>query len=134
MIRNVPRGFFRPCVAFGAATLLGIAPRFGAGAARKRQYRGKRLCLPLVVFSPQGGTKRNKVLSVPLGGEGHPLVPGSHSLRRIHPYSRSGKFSCSLNEMRSNMALQIGAVAPDFEAETTEGRIKFHEWIGSNWA
>ena len=32
------------------------------------------------------------------------------------------------------MALQIGAVAPDFEAETTEGRIKFHDWIGNSWA
>jgi alkyl hydroperoxide reductase subunit AhpC len=32
------------------------------------------------------------------------------------------------------MALQIGAVAPDFEAETTEGKIKFHDWIGSGWA
>src|SRR3954453_17856210 len=35
--------------------------------------------------------------------------------------------------MRSTMALQIGATAPDFEAETTEGKIKFHDWIGSNW-
>ena len=32
------------------------------------------------------------------------------------------------------MALQIGAVAPDFEAETTEGKIKFHDWIGDHWA
>jgi len=32
------------------------------------------------------------------------------------------------------MALQLGAVAPDFEAETTEGKIKFHDWIGNNWA
>src|SRR3979409_2292309 len=32
------------------------------------------------------------------------------------------------------MALQIGAVAPDFEAETTDGKIKFHDWIGNNWA
>jgi hypothetical protein len=31
------------------------------------------------------------------------------------------------------MALQIGATAPDFEAETTEGKIKFHDWIGSAW-
>lgn len=32
------------------------------------------------------------------------------------------------------MALQIGAVAPDFQAEATEGRLKFHDWIGSSWA
>src|SRR6201990_2766349 len=32
------------------------------------------------------------------------------------------------------MALQIGAVAPDFEADTTEGKIKFHDWIGDKWA
>jgi alkyl hydroperoxide reductase subunit AhpC len=32
------------------------------------------------------------------------------------------------------MSLQIGAVAPDFETETTEGRIRFHEWIGDSWA
>ena len=32
------------------------------------------------------------------------------------------------------MALSLGDVAPDFEAETTEGRIRFHEWIGDSWA
>ena len=32
------------------------------------------------------------------------------------------------------MTLQIGSVAPDFEAETTEGRIRFHDWIGDHWA
>jgi alkyl hydroperoxide reductase subunit AhpC len=31
------------------------------------------------------------------------------------------------------MALQIGDSAPDFEAETTEGRIRFHEWLGNSW-
>jgi len=32
------------------------------------------------------------------------------------------------------MAIQLGTVAPDFEADTTMGHIKFHEWIGDKWA
>ena len=32
------------------------------------------------------------------------------------------------------MALQLGETAPDFEAETTEGKISFHDWIGDSWA
>ncbi len=31
------------------------------------------------------------------------------------------------------MALQIGDTAPDFEAETTEGRVRFHDWLGDSW-
>jgi len=32
------------------------------------------------------------------------------------------------------MPLRLGATAPDFTAETTEGPIKFHDWIGEKWA
>ena len=31
------------------------------------------------------------------------------------------------------MALQLGQIAPDFEADTTQGRIRFHDWIGDSW-
>jgi alkyl hydroperoxide reductase subunit AhpC len=33
-----------------------------------------------------------------------------------------------------HMGLSLGDTAPDFEAETTEGRIRFHDWIGDSWA
>ena len=31
------------------------------------------------------------------------------------------------------MTLQIGAEAPDFEADTTQGRLRFHDWMGDAW-
>src|SRR5512146_2116576 len=31
------------------------------------------------------------------------------------------------------MTLAIGDTAPDFEAETTQGKIRFHDWIGNSW-
>lgn len=31
------------------------------------------------------------------------------------------------------MRIQLGQIAPDFEQVSTQGRIKFHEWLGSSW-
>ena len=39
-----------------------------------------------------------------------------------------------INQEDSDMALQLGDTAPDFEAQTTEGPIRFHDWIGDSWA
>ena len=29
--------------------------------------------------------------------------------------------------------MRIGDIAPDFEADTTQGKIKFHDWLGNSW-
>src|SRR5215475_3793333 len=48
--------------------------------------------------------------------------------------------SCEYSSIRVDVVekgggiLRIGDTAPDFEAETTQGRIRFHEWIGDSWA
>src|SRR3954454_9091978 len=31
------------------------------------------------------------------------------------------------------MTIQLGQIPPDFEQDTSQGRIRFHEWLGSNW-
>jgi alkyl hydroperoxide reductase subunit AhpC len=45
-----------------------------------------------------------------------------------------GRSGADNSYLGANMALQLGDTAPDFEAETTEGRIHFHDWIGDSWA
>jgi alkyl hydroperoxide reductase subunit AhpC len=31
------------------------------------------------------------------------------------------------------MAIRLGEIAPDFQAQTTEGPIQFHKWLGDGW-
>jgi alkyl hydroperoxide reductase subunit AhpC len=42
-----------------------------------------------------------------------------------------GTFSIQINKLMST--LRLGDIAPDFEAETTLGKIHFHQWLGDSW-
>src|SRR5437016_12018377 len=77
------------------------------------------LLRPLWFFPCTGGYQKD-MLGVSHSGEGSTLLRAPVHLRRPALYTAKTEFTCNLNDMRSNMALQIGAVAPDFEAETTE--------------
>jgi alkyl hydroperoxide reductase subunit AhpC len=57
---------------------------------------------------------------------GVPLYNGPHIRQAIRAVWPSPK--------EVLMTLQIGDVAPDFAAETTQGRIRFHDWVGDSWA
>jgi alkyl hydroperoxide reductase subunit AhpC len=42
------------------------------------------------------------------------------------------RFLVSMQEIFA-MTVQLGQIAPDFEQDSTEGRIRFHEWLGNSW-
>src|SRR3972149_3304178 len=43
------------------------------------------------------------------------------------------RLETALDPRRSTVALRLGDTAPDFVAETTQGTLSFHEWLGDSW-
>src|SRR6516162_6675901 len=66
----------------------------------------------------------------------------ARAVRRVGPSGRSDSaaVACTTRDRGQllqggkNVGLQLGDTAPDFVAQTTEGTIRFHEWIGDSWA
>src|SRR5215216_3916007 len=76
----------------------------------------------------------------PAGPESAPCRSSCHPSRLRHPRSRiprdrrRGAAPKHHVLRRKQMALKLGDTAPDFEADTTQGKIRFHDWIGDSWA
>src|SRR5215217_3117788 len=76
----------------------------------------------------------------PAGPESAPCRSSCHPSRLRHPRSRiprdrrPGAAPKHHVLRRKQMALKLGDIAPDFDADTTEGKIRFHDWIGDSWA
>src|SRR6476469_3275379 len=105
---------------------------------RSARWRSRRTC---------SGPRRSSSSTTPR----RTSAPGSRRSRPVPSfrgpvasgasYTRSSQDPCARSRehrlqthRRSKMTLQLNQTAPDFEAETTEGPISFHEWIGDSWA
>src|SRR5689334_14284745 len=63
------------------------------------------------------------------------ILPGGMRLCQSgRALRRRGGLKSAASQQGGNMTLRIGDTAPNFEADTTEGRIDFHQWIGDKWA
>src|SRR6184192_9321 len=56
-----------------------------------------------------------------------------HRDNRLESFHTRRRHQPAAFEGGPSMALAIGDTAPDFEANTTEGKIRFHDWIGDSW-
>src|SRR2546421_9707028 len=52
---------------------------------------------------------------------------------RLHGRGDTKTDANVMSNEEEKMALQLGDTAPDFEVDSTEGRIRFHDWIGDSW-
>ena len=59
---------------------------------------------------------------------------GAQRIYKVQHFSPcQDKLSYLSSSLENMPTLRLGSIAPDFEAQTTKGNIKFHDWIGDSW-
>src|SRR5947209_120868 len=82
---------------------------------------------------PVGSTRATAHANVEVLGGGLKCLGRVRSARRARIRARA-RFAQNPQQKGIAMTLKLGDTAPDFEANTTEGPISFHHWIGDSWA
>ena len=61
-------------------------------------------------------------------------LEGVQRIYKVHHFLLcQDKLSYLPSSLKIMPTLRLGSIAPDFDAQTTKGPIKFHDWIGSSW-
>src|SRR6266850_1946620 len=107
-----------------------VNPRISANRITSGERSGLSASLAATSYSPLSRhAGRSIIFFVPVRSTG----VSNSQLRTGNPQSRRPGIPAR-NQDGGQMAVRIGDEAPDFTAETTEGKISFHEWIGDKWA